>query len=63
MAVRITTPPIVGVPRLPRWRSGVSSRIVSAPCCITRSRRISHGPMSSEITSAEIRAMKDRNVT
>ena len=36
---------MVGVPAFARCRSGVSSRIVSSPCCSTRSRRISHGPM------------------
>jgi len=63
MAARITTPPIVGVPFLLRWRSGVSSRTVSAPYCIRRNRPISHGPISSEITRAVINAMNDRNVT
>ena len=62
MAARITRPPIVGVPFFVRWRSGVSSRIVSPPCCQARSFRISGGPIRSEITSAVIRAMKDRNV-
>ena len=33
MAPRMMTPPIVGVPFFVRWRSGVSSRIVSPPCC------------------------------
>ena len=62
IAVRMTMPPIVGVPFFVRCRSGVSSRIVSPPCCSTRSRRISHGAISSEMISAEIRAMNERNV-
>ena len=59
---RMMMPPIVGVPFFVRWRSGVSSRIVSPPCCFSRSRVMIHGPITSEITSAEMRAMKDRNV-
>ena len=62
---RITTqmiPPIVGVPFLVRCRSGVSSRIVSPPCCAIRSRRMIHGPTTSEMMNAEIRAMNDRKV-
>ncbi len=63
MAQRMMTPPIVGVPFFDvRWCSGVSSRSVSVPCCMRRRRRISQGPTMSEITSAEISAMKDRNV-
>ena len=58
----ITIPPMVGVPFFIRWRSGVSSRIVSPPCCSSRSFWISGGPIRSEITSPLIRAMKDLNV-
>ena len=62
IAVRMTMPPIVGVPFFVRCRSGVSSRIVSPPCCSTRSRRISHGAIKSEMISAEISAMNERKV-
>src|SRR5882724_176787 len=62
IAVRKTMPPIVGVPFFVRCRSGVSSRIVWLPCCSARSRRMSHGAISSEMISAEIRAMNERNV-
>ena len=55
-------PPIVGVPFFVRWRSGVSSRIVSPPCCVSRSRVMIHGPITSEITRAEMSAMNERNV-
>ena len=41
---RMMTPPIVGVPFFVRWRSGVSSRIVSPPCCLSRSLRDDPGP-------------------
>jgi len=62
IAVRMTIPPIVGVPFLVRCRSGVSSRIVSPPCCAIRRRRMIHGPTTSEMMNAVIRAMNDRNV-
>ncbi len=54
---------MVGVPFFERWRSGVSSRTVSPPCCHSFSFSMSGGPISSEITSAEIKAMTERNVT
>jgi len=62
IAARMTIPPIVGVPFLVRCRSGVSSRIVSPPCCAVRRRRISQGPTRSEMMNAVISAMKERNV-
>ena len=58
----MTTPPIVGVPFFDRCRSGVSSRIVSSPRCSSRSRRMIQGPITSEITNAEISAISDLNV-
>jgi len=48
----MTSPPMVGVPALLRCRSGVSSRMVSPPCWRARSRRISQGPRTKEITIA-----------
>ena len=53
---------MVGVPAFVRCRAGVSSRIVSSPCCEPRSRRISHGPSAKEITIAVTAAIAVRNV-
>jgi hypothetical protein len=61
-APRMMNPPIDGVPALPRWRSGVSSRMVSPPSWTARSRRISHGPSMKEITVAVTVAIAARNV-
>ncbi len=56
-------PPMVGVPALVFWcRSGVSSRTELSPCCIWRSRLISHGPSRKEITRAVTVAIAVRKV-
>ena len=56
-------PPMVGVPAFVFWwRSGVSSRTDEPPCCISRSRAISHGPRMNEITSAVTVAIAVRKV-
>ena len=61
-AARMMNPPIEGVPAFSRWRSGVSSRIVSPPSCSARSRAISQGPSTKEITIAVTVAIAARNV-
>ena len=61
-AARITSPPMVGVPALLRCRSGVSSRMVSPPRWSARSRPISQGPRTNEITIAVTVAMAVRKV-
>ena len=60
-AVRISSPPIVGVPALARCDCGPSWRM-TWPIWNSRSRRISHGPSTSEMTSAEMLATAVRNV-
>ena len=56
-------PPMVGVPAFVFWcRSGVSSRTDEPPCCISRSRVISHGPRMNEITRAVTVAIAVRKV-
>ena len=62
MAARMTSPPMVGVPAFARCRAGVSSRIVSPPCCSSRRRWMSQGPRTKEITMAETVAIAARNV-
>ena len=53
-AVRIISPPIVGVPRLAKWVCGPSSRIGWPLPCRTRSKLMKRGPMIMPITSAVI---------
>ena len=60
-AVRISRPPIVGVPCFAWCDAGPSSRI-SWPIWKWRRRRISHGPRMSETQSAVRIAIAVRNV-
>ena len=53
---------MVGVPAFARCRAGVSSRMVSPPCCSSRSRWITQGPTTKQITSADTVAIAARNV-
>ena len=43
MAIIINTPPMVGMPVLCAWRSGISARIFS-PAALRLSRRMNAGP-------------------
>ena len=62
MAVRIISPPMVGVPRLARWVCGPSSRIGWPLPWRTRSMLMKRGPMTRPMTSAVIRAAPARKV-
>ena len=61
-AVRIISPPIVGVPRLLRCDFGPSSRIGWPLPWRTRSILMKRGPMTMPINSAVISAAPARNV-
>jgi hypothetical protein len=61
-AVRIISPPIVGVPRLARWVCGPSSRIGWPLPCRTRSQPMKRGPISRPRNKAVSAAAPARKV-
>ena len=62
MAIRIISPPIVGVPRLARWVCGPSSRIGWPFPWRTRRTSISLGPISRPMNNAVRMAAPARKV-